>query len=51
MSRRVAFALATEPDGTGRRLNYLIYPVARADGADVSGVEWTIKYTDVAGST
>ena len=40
-----------EPDGTGRRLNYLIYPIARADGADVSGVEWTFTYTDVTGST
>ena len=37
-----------EPDGTGQRRNYLIYPVARADGADVPGVEWTFRYTDVA---
>ena len=35
-----------EPDATGRRVNYLIYPIARADGADVSGVEWTFRYTD-----
>lgn len=38
-----------EPDGTGRRLNYFIYPVARVDGQDVAGVEWTFHYTD-AGS-
>jgi transglutaminase-like putative cysteine protease len=38
-----------EPDATGRRLNYFIYPVARADGQDVAGVEWTFRYTD-AGS-
>ena len=40
--------LLLEPDGTGRRLNYFIYPIARADGADVSGVEWTFRYTDEA---
>src|SRR5204863_8803625 len=34
-----------EPTGTGRRLNYFIYPVARADGQDVSS-EWTLRYTD-----
>src|SRR2546422_471872 len=34
-----------EPDGAGRRLNYFIYPVARADGADVPS-EWTLRYTD-----
>ena len=34
-----------ESDGTGRRLNYFIYPVARADGQDVSS-EWTFRYTD-----
>jgi len=34
-----------EPAGTGRRLNYFIYPVARADGQDVSS-EWTLRYTD-----
>ena len=33
------------------RRHILVYPIARADGADVSGVEWTFKYTDVAGST
>ena len=37
-----------EPDGTGRRLNYLIYPVARADGADMAGVSWTFRYSDQA---
>jgi transglutaminase-like putative cysteine protease len=36
-----------EPDETGRRLNYFIYPVARADGVDVPGVEWAFRYTDV----
>jgi hypothetical protein len=40
-----------EPDGIGRRLNYFIYPIARADGADVGGVEWTFEYTDLAGAT
>ena len=39
--------LLLEPDGTGRRLNYFVYPVARADGQDVAGVEWTFRYTDV----
>src|SRR5207253_1137230 len=34
-----------EPDRTGRRLNYFIYPVARADGQEVSS-EWTLRYTD-----
>jgi transglutaminase-like putative cysteine protease len=42
--------LLLEPDGSGRRLNYLIYPVARADGRDVSGVEWTFRYTDLPSS-
>jgi len=42
--------LLLEPDGDGRRLNYLIYPVARADGRDVSGIEWTFHYTDDAGA-
>jgi len=37
-----------EPDGDGTRRNYFIYPIARADGADVPGVEWTFRYTDVA---
>ncbi len=36
-----------EPDGTGRRLNYFIYPVARADGTDVPDIEWTFRYRDV----
>jgi len=35
-----------EPDGTGQRRNYLIYPVARADGADVKA-DWTFKYEDL----
>jgi len=42
--------LLLEPDGNGQRLNYLIYPIARADGHDVPGVQWTFRYTDVAGS-
>jgi hypothetical protein len=33
--------------GTGKRLNYFIYPVARADGQDVPAVEWTFRYADV----
>lgn len=37
-----------EPDGTGRRLNYFIYPIARADGQDVPGVEWTFAYVDAS---
>jgi transglutaminase-like putative cysteine protease len=36
-----------EPDADGKRLNYFIYPVARADGQDVPGVEWTFRYTDL----
>jgi transglutaminase-like putative cysteine protease len=35
-----------EPDDSGRRLNYFIYPVARADGQDVPRVEWSFRYTD-----
>lgn len=35
-----------EPDGTGKRLNYFIYPIARADGADVAGVAWSFRYSD-----
>jgi transglutaminase-like putative cysteine protease len=37
-----------EPDGTGRRLNYFVYPAVRVDGEDAKGVEWTFRYTDVA---
>jgi transglutaminase-like putative cysteine protease len=36
-----------EPDGSGKRLNYFIYPVVRADGQDVQGVEWSFKYVDL----
>jgi transglutaminase-like putative cysteine protease len=40
--------LLLEPDGTGsQRLNYFIYPVARADGRDLPKVEWTFHYTDM----
>ncbi|HLY36788.1 MAG TPA: transglutaminase-like domain-containing protein [Candidatus Binatia bacterium] len=38
-----------EPDGTGQRRNYLIYPVARADGADVKA-DWTFRYEDLPGT-
>src|SRR5437867_2994352 len=34
-------------DGRGKVLNYLIYPVARADGKETSGVEWKFSYRDV----
>jgi transglutaminase-like putative cysteine protease len=36
------------PDASAQRRNYFIYPIVRADGVDVSGVEWTFRYTDVA---
>jgi hypothetical protein len=39
--------LLLEPDDGGKRLNYFIYPVARADGRDLGGVEWTFRYTDL----
>jgi transglutaminase-like putative cysteine protease len=46
---RVLFTRARDlelsPEGTARRLNYFIYPVARADGLDVPS-EWTLRYTD-----
>jgi hypothetical protein len=35
-----------EPDGNGQRRNYLIYPVALADGADVKA-DWTFRYEDL----
>jgi transglutaminase-like putative cysteine protease len=40
--------LLLEPAGDGKRLNYFIYPLARADGADIAGVEWSFHYTDGA---
>jgi transglutaminase-like putative cysteine protease len=40
--------LALAADGSGKRLNYFIHPVARADERDVPGVEWTFRYVDVA---
>ncbi len=50
---RVLFSRARdtllEPDGSGKRLNYFIYPLVRVDGQDASGVEWTFRYTDVRG--
>ncbi len=39
--------LPLEGDPTGKRLNYFIYPTARADGREVPGVEWTFRYLDV----
>jgi len=44
MSRARDFRL---PDDATPR-NYLVYPVARVDGRDATGVEWTFRYTDVA---
>jgi transglutaminase-like putative cysteine protease len=38
--------LVLEPRGDGKPLNYLIYPVARADGKDIGPVEWTFRYAD-----
>jgi transglutaminase-like putative cysteine protease len=35
-------------DATPR--NYLVYPVVRIDGRDATGVEWTFRYSDVAGA-
>ncbi|HLK12933.1 MAG TPA: hypothetical protein VKW76_16275 [Candidatus Binatia bacterium] len=35
-----------EPDAAGRRLNYFVYPIARADGAEVPQVAWTFRYAD-----
>src|SRR2546428_11726294 len=35
-------------DGSAKPLNYLIYPVARADGKEMSGVVWKLTYRDVA---
>jgi transglutaminase-like putative cysteine protease len=39
--------LLLEPDGSGTRLNYFIYPMARADGVEVKS-EWTFRYADGA---
>jgi transglutaminase-like putative cysteine protease len=51
---RVLFTRARDfllaPDTTGERLNYLIYPIVRADGQSVSGVEWTLRYQDGGGA-
>jgi transglutaminase-like putative cysteine protease len=35
-----------EPDANGRAVNYLVYPLARADGDEVAGVQWKLHYTD-----
>jgi len=52
---RVLFSRARdfllEPDASGTRRNYLINPVARADGVDVSPVDWSFNYSDVADVT
>src|SRR5947199_8093805 len=40
--------LPLEPDPRGKRLNYLVYPVARADGQDLPGVSWTFRYVEGA---
>src|SRR5262249_36580780 len=42
--------LLLEPDAAGRRLNYFVYPMARADREDVAGIEWTFLYTDLGPS-
>ena len=48
---RVLFSRARdfllEPDASGTRRNSIIYPIARADGRDLGGVQWTFHYTDV----
>ena len=44
MSRARDFQLPG--DATPR--NYLVYPVARIDGRDATGVEWTFRYADIA---
>src|SRR5262249_57082527 len=49
ISRARDFVL--EPDASGRRRNYLVYPVARVDGRDLEGVEWSFRYSDVPAQT
>jgi len=49
ISRARDFVL--EPDANGRRRNYLVYPVARVDGRDLDGVEWSFRYSDVPAET
>jgi len=44
---RVLFTRGRDLVLDGKPLNYLIYPVARADGKDISGVEWKFTYRDV----
>ena len=39
--------LLLDPGSDGKRLNYFIYPVARADGKEIPRVEWTFRYTEV----
>jgi len=43
--------LPIEPDPRGKRLNYLVYPVARADGQDLPGVSWTFRYVEGASAS
>jgi transglutaminase-like putative cysteine protease len=42
--------LLLDPGSDGKRLNYFVYPVARADGEELKA-EWTFRYVDLAGST
>jgi len=44
---RVLFTRGRDLVLDGKPLNYLIYPVAHADGKDISGVEWKFTYRDV----
>ena len=41
--------LVLDPGSDGKRLNYFVYPIARADGQELKGVEWTFRYVDVGG--
>ena len=36
-----------DPDASATRRNYLVYPVARADGRDATDVAWTFRYADL----
>jgi transglutaminase-like putative cysteine protease len=52
---RVLFTRARDAalpgDASGKRHNYLIYPVARADGQDLREVQWRFQYRDVDAAT
>jgi transglutaminase-like putative cysteine protease len=43
--------LVLDPGSDGKRLNYFVYPIARADGKDLEGVEWTFRYVDAGEGT